>query len=217
MSRRRTRRTAEDAREEILAAAEQAFERGGPSEVKLKPIAESAGVTHSGLLYHFKSRAGLLKALFQRVVARQRDEVIGALVGGLPTDRASREALLRRAYDRVAEPREAELLAYLLAHGEDPFPDVTQQGMSNIVAGLAGALDARSEARDLADVRFFVELVTLVMYGDLLVGPHLRARFGDEPGASARFRERFVKQMLTFATSASDEAESSSPPGAAEP
>lgn len=191
------RRDAKEAREAILEAAEAAFDAGGPADVKLKPIAQAAGVTHSGLLYHFGSRSGLLKALFQRVTARLRDEVITEVAGGIPEDTEARGALLARVYERVSSGTQPELLAYLLAHGEDPFPDVVERGMSNIVRGLGAALGP-SPARQ-EDVRFFVELVTLVMYGDLLVGPLLRARLGDASEvheAGEAFRARFVDELM---------------------
>lgn len=199
----RTRRSAEEAQQDILDAAQAAFEQGGPEAVRLKPIAEACGVTHSGVLYHFGSREGLLEALFQRASRELRADALAAVTGAWSGSKVDLGGLLSSVYGRVADPSRAQLLAYLLAHGRDPFPDASEQGLARIAQGLSAFASAFVKDGELSadDAAFGLELMTLVMFGDLLMGDHVRARLRDQPieEQRARFRERFADLLLTTA------------------
>lgn len=199
----RTRRTAEEARADILDAAQAAFEQGGPEAVRLKPIAEASGVTHSGVLYHFGSREGLLEALFQRAALVLREDVLAAVGGAWAGGRIDPGDLLTEIYARVADPQRATLLAYLLAHGRDPFPAANEQGLKRIAQGLSAFASGFMKEGKLSsdDAAFGLELITLVMFGDLLVGDHVRARLRDTPVEEQRerFQKRFAELLLVAA------------------
>jgi len=199
----RTRRSAEEAQQDILDAAQAAFEQGGPEAVRLKPIAEACGVTHSGVLYHFGSREGLLEALFQRAARALRADALAAVTGAWSGGEVDLRAMLSSVYGRVADPSRGQLLAYLLAHGRDPFPDATEQGLARIAQGLSVFASAfvKDGALSQEDAEFGLELMTLVMFGDLLMGDHVRARLRDQPveDQRQRFRERFADLLLATA------------------
>lgn len=197
----RTRRSAEEARQDILDAAQAAFERGGPAAVRLKPIAEACGVTHSGVLYHFGSREGLLEALFQRAALSLREDALAAVSGAWAGGQLDLEELLSSVYARVADPSRAQLLSYLLAHGRDPFPAANEQGLARIAQGLAAFASGFMKEGKLSseDAAFGIELIALVMFGDLLVGDQVRTRLRDQPvdEQRARFRKRFAELLLS--------------------
>jgi AcrR family transcriptional regulator len=199
----RTRRTAEEARNDILDAAQAAFEQGGPEAVRLKPIAQACGVTHSGVLYHFGSREGLLEALFQRASLALREDALAAVSGAWAGGRVDPGQLLSSLYTQVADPARASLLAYVLAHGRDPFPAATEQGLARIAKGLSVFASGFMERGKLSeeDASFGLELITLVMFGDLLVGDHVRARLRDQPMEEQRaaFRARFAALLFSTA------------------
>lgn len=199
----RTRRSAEEAQQDILDAAQAAFEQGGPEAVRLKPIAEACGVTHSGVLYHFGSREGLLEALFQRAARELRADALAAVSGAWTGGRVDLRGMLSSVYGRVADPSRAQLLAYLLAHGRDPFPDANEQGLARIAQGMSAFASAFVKDGELSqeDAAFGLELMTLVMFGDLLMGDHVRARLRDQPVEEQRasFRERFADLLLATA------------------
>ncbi len=57
------------ARERLLDAAERIAREIGPGSLSLDAVAQQAGVSKGGLLYHFPSKAKLLEAMVERFLA----------------------------------------------------------------------------------------------------------------------------------------------------
>jgi AcrR family transcriptional regulator len=57
-----------DRRDDLLDAAEQVLSRGGPQALTLQAVADEAGVSKGGLLYHFSNKSELVRALVERLV-----------------------------------------------------------------------------------------------------------------------------------------------------
>jgi AcrR family transcriptional regulator len=89
---RRLRRA--ERREQLLAAATQAFARGGFAATSLDDIAEAAGISRVLLYRHFESKTDLYRAVLDRAVAR-----LTAAVGTRDYTDASIDALLQAAAD----------------------------------------------------------------------------------------------------------------------
>ena len=87
---RRLRRA--ERREQLLAAATQAFARTGFAATSLDDIAEEAGISRVLLYRHFESKADLYRAVLDRAVAR-----LTAAVGTRDFTYASIDALLGAA------------------------------------------------------------------------------------------------------------------------
>lgn len=105
-------------REAILDAYEAVLIEGGATEATLDAIAEAAGVSKGGLLYHFGSKSALLTGFGERLLSR-----IDRIVAGAPSDPAK---VVRWYLD--AEPTdidEAILWRSILAalHGADSSSD----------------------------------------------------------------------------------------------
>ena len=138
---KRKRYTPEEAKDRILAAAEEAFLNGGVDAVKVQPLAAQLGITDAAIHYHFKNREGLLEALLRRCGRRLKDrfvldDVAADTVGGR-LDRVSHmlhDAFSKEGYAKLAlwlymsgwSPRGHGMLAPLAAqlhadiHGEEP-------------------------------------------------------------------------------------------------
>ena len=71
----RTRRSAEEARERILEAAEKKLVEGGPEAVRVQPLARELGLSDAAIHHHFGSRQGLLEALLRRAGRRLKLEL----------------------------------------------------------------------------------------------------------------------------------------------
>jgi AcrR family transcriptional regulator len=56
-------------RSELLDAAERVLSRGGPQALTLQAVADEAGVSKGGLLYHFGTKKDLVSALVDRLIA----------------------------------------------------------------------------------------------------------------------------------------------------
>ena len=161
----RRRRSPEDARAEILAAAERCFHREGPSGVTLKAVAAEVGISHPGVLHHFRSANLLNQALHQSVSQRIRQELLEALAG-------DRSAGMMHAMAELADPKKGRLLAWVVAEGHDPFPVESEAGLAQVAKGIAGAEGS------LEEVKKKLLLVVLAMVGESVVGEGVRARVG---------------------------------------
>ena len=166
---KRIRRTAEDARALILAAAEKTMAKQGPAGIRLQDVAKAAGVSHPTILHHFGSREGLVRALNLRTL----EELKTTLVAGMTT--AARDdgvALTFQAYrDGIAQR------VLWLMQSEDAPPPGRLETFESIVEALHEA--RKSFARpghppDIADTRHVVHLVTIAAMGDALIGGRLR-------------------------------------------
>jgi AcrR family transcriptional regulator len=177
----RRRRTAAEAQEEILDAAERLLLEEGPGALKIARVAKSAGMSHPGLLHHFGTAEQLHTALHRRTSARIREELLGLLAGG--EDRATAFAL---AMKRLADPEKGRLLAWVVASGGEPFPPVEEQGLAAVAQRLQVAGDEGS---------FRVLLVVLAMLGDSMFGDAARDRLGLTPEDAPRFR-RWLLELL---------------------
>ncbi len=61
-----------DTRQRILAAAERVSFEAGPARISLEAVAAEAGISKGGLLYHFRSKQELLRALVEDHVEHLR-------------------------------------------------------------------------------------------------------------------------------------------------
>lgn len=70
-------------REALLDAAESVLFERGTQALTLAAVAERAGVSKGGLLYHFPAKEALIKALVDRLI-REFDELIATFDDGRP-------------------------------------------------------------------------------------------------------------------------------------
>lgn len=98
----RRRRAPEDARQEILDAAERVFVEFQPDQVGLKDVAREAGVSHALITHYFGTYANMIEAALERRV------------------RVLRAGILERLKIEGALSRPAELIAVLFSALEDP-------------------------------------------------------------------------------------------------
>ncbi|GAA1450173.1 TetR/AcrR family transcriptional regulator [Nesterenkonia lacusekhoensis] len=97
----------------ILEAGSRVVQRDGVTALTYESVAQEAGVTKGGLLYHFPSRKALLLALHEHV-AGQWEAAMEADAGG-PAAEVDADSRFR-AYARLHEtPARAELLLMLEA------------------------------------------------------------------------------------------------------
>lgn len=68
---RRSKADAEQTRQKILEAAELLFSEQGVARTTLERIARTAGVTRGAFYWHFKDKAAILSALYERTAAPQ--------------------------------------------------------------------------------------------------------------------------------------------------
>lgn len=163
----RRRRDPEAARAEILAAAEQLVFEQGPQGLKIKAVAQAAGMTHPTILHHFGSASGLLQALQQHFSRQIRESFVNALHDSPPGPEKWLSLL-----KKLSDPKLGRMLCHLIAEGVDPFPPVEEGGLKQILKLLPGA-DETHKSR-------MVLTVLYAMYGEAIFGSMLRERMGVE-------------------------------------
>jgi AcrR family transcriptional regulator len=119
------------ARGEILRAAERLVAEEGVKHLTIERVAQAAGVSRGGVLYHFASKEALIQAMVRRMVDQfqesldreiaqdseprgrfsrayarltlQQDEQVGAVIGGLLAGLSYDPALLAPLHERLLE------------------------------------------------------------------------------------------------------------------
>lgn len=155
-------------RQELLERIVVDVATHGLGERSLRDIAGSVGSSHRMLLYHFGSRAGLVRAIVESVEAGQRQLLTDAAAAA--PDASSAE-LIRATWARVSDPTVrpfVRLFFELVGHPTTDALDLTGTWLHDAQA----IAEARGEAFDAAGVRVGVAvtrglLVDVVTGGDL--------------------------------------------------
>ena len=184
----RRRRSPEQARTEILDAAEHLLVTEGLKALTLQNVAKQVGISHPGVLHHFRSTDRLAQALHERVSLRIRGDLLALVHPGSESDRA---AAIDKALEALSDPYKGRLLAWLVASGRDPFPDAAETGLSQVAEALA------NPGTDLEELRYKIMLMVLAMVGESLVGPAVRERLGLTDFEPSAFREWMVKRVIS--------------------
>lgn len=203
----RRRRTAEEAREAILAAAERRFIDAGPESLRLQEIAADVGVAHPTVLHHFGSREELLGSVIERVQGRIYGEVFAALAG---TDLSGGALgpLLERVAAVVAENGHARVLYWLALSN---MSRVERRPLGKVVDLAQELRVQRSRQRacpapERDDTRFLVMLATFALTAESVLGRELFGADVDDDD-SERFRAwlaALLARHLDHDVSASD-------------
>ncbi len=175
----RRRRSAEEAKEQILGAAGRQLAVRGPAAVTLDDVAAEVGISRQAVLHHFGSREALLRAVVERAWRGLFAELAGVEAGD--------PAHLVDRVDEVARKRgHARVGAWLLLSGEGLPAEVFE-----------GAL--ASPGSPLED-RYAMLLVGAALFGDAVFGERLRQALGLPDGEAERadFR-RWLSRRLAGA------------------
>lgn len=193
---KRIRRTPEDARQLILNAAQASMAAKGPAGIRLQDVARAAGVSHSNVLHHFGSRAGLIEALHGRALNDLKLLLLAAMkslpsstediIG--PVFAAYRNGLAQRALWAIQASTSRG------AHGVAMFEEVVEALHSRRLSAASPGVCV-----DKAHTRVIAHLTTIVAFGDALIGARLRQRSrADEPAARRGFEKWFAALLDSY-------------------
>lgn len=157
----RRRRAPEEARQEILDAAERVFVEFQPDQVGLKDVAREAGVSHALITHYFGTYANMVEAVLERRVRALRGTILERLkVTGALSRPAELVAVL---FSALEDPVHLRLTRWLLA-SERPSAAhafaLREQGLVMVTHQVAHALDPEP-SRQLVE-RVELALVTAV-------------------------------------------------------
>ncbi|HEX4336348.1 MAG TPA: TetR/AcrR family transcriptional regulator [Polyangiaceae bacterium] len=192
------RRSADDARREILDATETKLRELGPNGIRLQQIAEDVGVSHPAILHHFGSREGLIQAVVRRAIERLEADLIAVLSEQSPSDKPLGVELIDRAFDVLVKGGHARVLAWLLLSGQWNIP--AESRMRNIAeAAYARRLELEGDAphATFEDTAFRMVLVALTIFGEALAGDAMRESAGiTGKDAAERFRAWLAELVM---------------------
>ena len=194
----RKRRTAEEARREILEAAQKRLADGGPEAIRLQEIARDIGISHPAILHHFESRDGLMQALAHSAVQALDHELV-QIIGDAAVQTSPAE-VLDRVFRALGESGLARLLGwYTLTF--TPQPQAEEQFiLRHVVDVLHGRLQHPIGERpppSREEVLLMVRLAAVALLGDAIFGPLLSFSLGtsDDRGSQKTFRQ-FLAELM---------------------
>ncbi len=168
----RKRRSAAEARREILDAAQARLERGGPEAVRLQEVAADVGISHPTVLHHFGSRDGLLEALSRRAVEGLTEDLLGKLrTGDLST-------MFERVEHTFGDAGFARLLAWNVLSGRTRPDDVKDQLIKRLAESELAHDGQVPDDAQYREILFRIRLSALALFGEVLIGPLLTRSAG---------------------------------------
>lgn len=119
----RKRRTPEQARADILGAAENRLQKLGLEGLNVVGVAEDAGLSHASVIHHFGNTAGMRKALAERMTEALLRDLVGAL-----KNNTEPQKILAALFHAMIGGGHAKLFAWrALNESESELPDAAVQ------------------------------------------------------------------------------------------
>lgn len=183
---KRKRRTVEEAREEILDAAETIILTAGPTALKFQTLAEETKITVSNIHHHFGGVLEIKRALASRVLGELGRQLATALAETVP-DNPHQYAgqVLMRIYAVLRSGRLSRLIGWIVLSSEIEAVDDLMQPLpmlkALVAARIAQYLPAEAADRLAGAV---IYQVTITAIGDGLVGDAIKASLGNSETAT---------------------------------
>jgi TetR/AcrR family transcriptional regulator len=195
---RRTR-IQEEKEEQILEAALEVFSQHGFRGATIDQIAEVAGMSKPNLLYYFRTKETMHKALIERVLDTWLDPLREFDAEGNPE--AEIRSYIRRKLEMARDfPRESRLFANEVLRGAPLIEDELKGPLKLLVDEKAEVIRAWAKAGKIAKCDpyhlIFSIWSTTQHYADFDV--QVRAVLGQEKSGDGRFEDaaRYLEQLF---------------------
>lgn len=178
----RIRRTPEEARTLALASARRLLLAEGPNAITLQAVAADLGMTHTNLIHHFGSAAGLQSELMRQMVS-ELTATIESAVMRLRAGKGEVKDFVDIVFDAFDQGGAARLAAWMVLSGESmhlaPIGEVVRDHIDSVERG-ADANDSANIHERITSATLFVAVAAL---GDAIIGNQLRKMVGRERDA----------------------------------
>jgi TetR/AcrR family transcriptional regulator, repressor for neighboring sulfatase len=177
---RRVRRTPEEARTLALASARRLLLADGPTAITLQSVAADLGMSHTNLIHHFGSAAGLQSELMRQMMS-ELTAAIESAVMRLRAGKGEMRDFVDIVFDAFDRGGAGRLAAWIILSGEasrlTPVGEVVRDYIDSVERGADAAAGAESVHRRVTSATLFVTMAAL---GDAIIGNHLRKMVGRE-------------------------------------
>ncbi len=191
---KKTYASAELAREAILDAAEADVLANGPSGMRISEVARMAGVAHPNVIYHFRSRDGLITAMAKRARERTVGQIETAISTAMSTaqddDMAS---ALSDVLSTVFAPDRGKMAVWFALNDiEAPLGSQLQS-----FAAMAHTLRENFRGKaDPEDTKYLVLLISLALMGNAVLGPIYKSALELKDQSDDAFMRWFSERIL---------------------
>ena len=166
----RERLNQHDSRLAAIEAARALLIEEGPQAVTLKAVAAKVGKTHSNLLHHFGSAAGL-QAELARSIAEQVTAGIKEAVVMARTGQADAREIVDRTFDAFGKQGAGALAAWMILSGN-------KDALDPILAAIRALVDQLSKEHEDHMVPQSTLSLVLAALGDSLLGAPIAQALG---------------------------------------
>jgi len=164
---KRTRRTPEEARAHILAAARAVLSELGPDKAGLKDIAREAGVSHGLVTHYFGTFEALVEETLALQVMSARERLLSALTDG---EQITAARVVHEFFEVVDDPLYGRLAAWALLSGRfenDDFFSRRNKGPASFADAIEAWLAASGRPpidRDELETMMVLAITTALGY-----------------------------------------------------
>ncbi|WP_229726577.1 TetR/AcrR family transcriptional regulator [Sphingomonas alpina] len=190
---KRRKRHSDEARNEGLTAARELLLSEGPAAVTLAGVGKKIGMSHTNVIHHFGSAAGLQTALMGSMIR----DLAGALddaVSHLRTDAAAPSILIDQVWTAFDEGGAGQLAAWLVLTREVDHLEPIRQAVLDLVAAVKEKYASDPEADER--IRSIVLLIAIAAFGDAVIGPHLRGMLDQDSDAGRKLMSRLLPVLV---------------------
>ena len=202
---RRVRRTPEEARTLALASARRLLLADGPDAITLQSVATDLGMSHTNLIHHFGSAAGLQSELMRQMMS-ELTAAIESAVMRLRAGKGEFRDFVDIVFDVFDRGGAGRLAAWIVLSGEAsrlaPVGAVVRDSIDSVERGAdpgAGAQDVHLR------ITSATLLVTMAALGDAIIGNQLRRMVGRERDAVRTIIGRLLPVVLERESRSTDD------------
>jgi AcrR family transcriptional regulator len=191
----RIRRTPEEARTLALASARRLLLADGPDAITLQAVAADLGMSHTNLIHHFGSAAGLQSELMRQMVSELTTTIESAVMR-LRAGKGELKDFVDIVFDAFDQGGAAKLAAWMVLSGESmhlaPIGELVRDHIDSVERGTE-TNDASVRHARITSATLFVSVAAL---GDAIIGDQLRKMVGRERDAVRNLIGSLLPQVL---------------------
>jgi AcrR family transcriptional regulator len=193
----RRRRTPEEARREILAAARDLLLEDGPNALTIQRVAAAVGMTHGNLLHHFGS-AGELQSDLMAMMVADLTEALDSAVRHLRSDAAAARALIDIVFDAFNKGGAGKLAAWIALSNNLGHLEGIQQAVKSLVEAIDEKFARTEVGIHPKAVTSAVLMLAFMAFGDALMGQQLADMLDRERAAPRKIANMLLPTFFAM-------------------